>query len=33
VKIFSPAPKEGGRIVTGEPDELVKEIIEGLKGM
>jgi electron transfer flavoprotein beta subunit len=33
VKIFSPAPKEGGRILNGEPEEMVKEIVESLKGM
>jgi electron transfer flavoprotein beta subunit len=33
VKIFSPAPKEGGRILNGEPDEMVKEVVETLKGI
>ena len=33
VKIFSPAPKEGGRILNGEPDEMVNEMVEALKAI
>ena len=33
VKIFSPAAKEGGRILNGEPDEMVNEMVETLKGI
>jgi len=31
VKIFTPPPREGGRILSGEPDEVSKELAESLK--
>jgi len=31
VKIFTPAPRQGGQILTGEPEEMVRKLAESLK--
>jgi electron transfer flavoprotein beta subunit len=33
VKIFSPAPKEGGMVFDGEPDETVAQLVEEIKDL
>ncbi|MDD4869576.1 MAG: electron transfer flavoprotein subunit beta/FixA family protein [Kiritimatiellae bacterium] len=31
VKIFTPTPRQGGQILTGEPEEMVRKLVEQLK--
>jgi len=31
VKIFTPAPRQGGQVLTGEPEEVVRKLAESLK--
>jgi electron transfer flavoprotein beta subunit len=31
VKIFTPAPRQGGQMLTGEPEEIVRKLVEQLK--
>jgi electron transfer flavoprotein beta subunit len=31
VKIFTPAPRQGGQMLTGEPEEVVRKLVEHLK--
>ncbi|MFH1519395.1 MAG: electron transfer flavoprotein subunit beta/FixA family protein [Candidatus Omnitrophota bacterium] len=33
VKIFTPPPKEGGKILQGEPEEIVEELFEEIKDL
>jgi electron transfer flavoprotein beta subunit len=33
IKVFTPAPRQSGTILTGEPDEMAGELVERLKGL